>query len=154
MKVINIVGTITGETYRLARDMLSDKNKQYVLYINSIGGSVYYALKIRDLLDNRFVKSINVLDECSSSAILLLSSRHYTTARKGSSFLIHSSRTKATVTEVSALKWHKLLSWYNDVFAFKMQKRVDFETFRTLMLDENYFDAQKAKDLKLIDKII
>lgn len=133
--------------------------KKIDIYINSPGGSVYDCLGLYDLIQNLknkgiIIRTINVGLAASAAAVLLLSgSNGYRDSLPNCRILLHqpSSGTYGTVTDmtIELVECQELKRILNDI----IRKHTSEDVLNHLERDF-WLDANKAKELKIIDNII
>lgn len=133
--------------------------KKINIYINSPGGSIYDCLGLYDLIQNLkakgiIIKTINVGLAASAAAVLLLSgSEGYRESLPNCRILLHqpSSETYGTITDmaIELTECQELKKILNNI----IEKHTCKEVLNHIERDF-WLDANKAKELKVIDKIL
>ena len=158
IKLFSDINTRTTDLFRRA-----DDTQPLYVALDSVGGSVYEAFKIYDLIRERQQPTfINVVGYCYSAAsvILLAVSAERRTASANASFLIHSpflcesepdqhltiEKAESYTAEMKAMD-NKLRALYLE------RTTADEVTISNLMKAETIFDANSAKNWGFISSI-
>ena len=158
IKLFSDINTRTTDIFRRA-----DDTQPLYVALDSVGGSVYEAFKIYDLIRERQQPTfVNVVGYCYSAAsvILLAASAERRTASANASFLIHSpflcesepdqhltiEKAESYTAEMKAMD-NKLRALYLE------RTTADEVTINNLMKAETIFDANSAKNWGFISSI-
>ena len=158
IKLFSDINTRTTDLFRRA-----DDTQPLYIALDSVGGSVYEAFKIYDLIRERQQPTfVNVVGYCYSAAsvILLAASAERRTASANSSFLIHSpflceqepdqhltiEKAESYTAEMKAMD-NKLRALYLE------RTTADEVTINNLMKAETIFDANSAKNWGFVSSI-
>lgn len=133
--------------------------KKINIYINSPGGSVYDCLGLYDMIQNLkskgiIIRTINVGLAASAAAVLLLcGSEGHRESLPNCRILLHqpSSGTYGTVTDmtIELAECQELKQILNDII-----KKHTCEDVLNHLERDFWLDANKAKELKIIDNIL
>ena len=161
MNTIKLFSDINARTTDIFRR--ADDTQPLYIALDSVGGSVYEAFKIYDLIRERQQPTfVNVVGYCYSAAsvILLAASAERRTASANASFLIHSpflcesepdthltiEKAESYTAEMKAMD-NKLRALYLG------RTTADEVTINNLMKAETIFDANSAKNWGFISSI-
>ena len=158
IKLFSDINTRTTDIFRRA-----DDTQPLYIALDSVGGSVYEAFKIYDLIRERQQPTfINVVGYCYSAAsvILLAASAERRTASANASFLIHSPflcesepDTHLTIEKAESYT-AEMKAMDNKLRALYLERTTaDEVTINNLMKAETIFDANSAKNWGFISSI-
>lgn len=148
-----------GLTAKRIEDALKEMGEvdEINVLINSPGGIIYEALGIYNALVRHPAKVITQnVGAAWSAAGWILQAGDERRAAENSTLMIHPAQGFAMGDRRDFLKEAEVLEKMDNTIALTFAKRSNrkAETFRKLMDDESWFDAQESLDNRLIDSII
>lgn len=167
-RILYVYGDIEFENMnelnkRLIYLNLKDPKSPITIYINSVGGDFLAAISVCDVMTSLKapIKTI-ALGECESAALEILASGTYglRCATKNCIFMTHRLKRQSTSTvdsdEMSLIykDFRKLEKLSLDILSkYRKENREEFQKIYDSKVNY-FFDSKKAKEYKLIDKII